>query len=85
MSQSPFLPPMYAPDSPEEINRAQREGKPEPQQIEPSCNINSRPKTLIAFSDSPTSSLRTGNRTKAKAIPNASSAGPSGTQSAPSS
>jgi len=30
MTQAPFLPAMYAPDSPEEITRAQRERRPEP-------------------------------------------------------
>jgi len=38
MKRAQFLPPTYAPDSPEEINRAQREGSPEPHQIKPNTS-----------------------------------------------
>jgi hypothetical protein len=33
MKKPQFLPPMYAPDGPQEINRAQREDRPKPHQI----------------------------------------------------
>ena len=33
MKKPQFLPPIYAPDGPQEINRAQREDRPKPHQI----------------------------------------------------